>query len=83
MRNKGICVVQYKYDPNTKSFWWGAIEPDLANDIYLNPGFGEFFKTHATCKDADGGYFTIDVRKLMWALRMKPLPKNYWEEVIF
>ena len=72
-------MIQQYYDAETKSFWWGSIQPGLANDIYMHPSFYEFFKTHASCKDADGGYFTITVRKLMWALRMKPLKKEFWE----
>lgn len=80
IKNRGICVIQQRYDANTKSFWWGALDPGLANDIYLNPGFYDFFKEHATTMDRDGGYFTITVRKLMWALRMKPLPKEEWEK---
>jgi len=82
MRGKGLCVIQQRFDPDTKSFWWGHIDADLANAIFVHPDFIEFFKTHATCTDAEGGYFTINVRKLMWALRMKPLPKQYWERDI-
>ena len=72
-------MIQKRYDPITKSYWWGAVDPGLSNDIYINPGFYEYFKAHATEKDGDGLYFTFTVRSIMWALRMKPLPKEEWE----
>lgn len=54
-----------------KTFWWGELDPWLANDIYLNKNFPLFFSQHATT-----GYPIFQVRKVMWALRMKPLPKT-------
>lgn len=35
---------------------------------------------HAGEPDENGIYPTVDVRKLMWALKMKPLTKNDWEK---
>lgn len=79
IKEKGLCVIQQRFDPDTKKFWWGSIDPWLANDIYLAKGFLNYFREKAgTCKD--GLYPTVTVRQIMWALRMKPLRKEYWEE---
>lgn len=81
MKGKGLCVIQMRYDPETKSFYWDEIDPGLANDIFLNPGFGEYFDKHATVNDQNG-FFTVNVRSIMWSLRMKPLRKEWWETYI-
>ena len=39
------------------------------------------FPGNAKRKNKDGLYPTVTVRKLMWALRMKPLKKERWETV--
>lgn len=76
---KGLAVVQERYDARNKHRWYGPVDPWLANDIYLADGFRDYFLKHAgECKD--GLYPSISVRKLMWALRMKPLKKAIWEE---
>lgn len=76
--NLGLAVIQQRFDPIEKVFWWGVLDPWLANDIYLHPRFDEYFSRKAEgCRD--GLYPTVEVRKLMWALRMKPLPKQWWE----
>lgn len=76
----GLAVIQQRYDISTKNTYWTEIDEWLVNDIYLAKGFGEFFMRHAT-EDTDGLYFTVTVRQIMWALRMKPLPKERWETV--
>ena len=43
--------------------------------------FLEYFRENAKRKNKDGLYPTVTVRKLMWALRMKPLKKERWETV--
>lgn len=75
IRGKGICVVQKRYDPVSKSFYWSELDPGLANDIFMAPGFIEYFRAHAT----EGEYYTVSARKIMWSLRMKPLEKEWWE----
>ena len=71
---KGLIVTQLRFDI-LKTFYWDALEAGLANDIYLNKNFSSFFSQNATEKD----YPIFQVRKIMWALRMKPLPKEDWE----
>ena len=78
IKDRGLAVIQQRFDPITKHSWWGRIDPWLANDIYLSSKFIDVFKELAT-KEEDGLYFTISVRKLMWKLRMKPMKKEIWE----
>ena len=47
---------------------------------YLNERFKSVFDEYAE-ESADGLYPTITVRKLMWALKMKPISKERWETV--
>lgn len=44
---------------------------------YLNRGF--FDRRAGT--GTDGLYPTVTIRQIMWALKMKPLPKQPWETV--
>lgn len=71
---RGLIITQKRF--TAKYLYWDAIDPWLANDIYLHPKFPEFFREHATESD----YPIFQLRKVMWALRMKPLPKEFWEE---
>ena len=76
--DKGLAVIQQKFFPTTKSTRWGEIDEWLTDDIYLHPKFKEFFDERAgTC--TDGLYPTVTVRQIMWALKMKPMPKERWE----
>ena len=76
--DKGLAVIQQKFFPTTKSTRWGEIDEWLTDDIYLHPKFKEFFDERAgTC--TDGLYPTVTVRQIMWALKMKPIPKERWE----
>lgn len=76
----GLAVIQQRYDKEEKKTYWGPIDPWLQNDLYLHPDFRSFFLERAgTC--TDGLYPTVTVRQIMWALKMKPLPKNRWESV--
>lgn len=61
-----------------KYFFWSTIDPYLIDDIFAQDKFSEYFKEHAgPC--TDGLYPTVEVRKLMWALSMPPLKKEFWE----
>ncbi len=78
--NKGLVVIQQRFDPETKKTWWDEIDPWLTDSIYLNPGFKQIFEKRAG-EGRDGLYPTVTVRQLMWTLRMKPIPKEKWETV--
>lgn len=76
--NKSLAVIQQRYDKSTKKTWWGEIDPWLTDAIYLHPNFKEYFDARAgTAKD--GLYPTVSIRQIMWALKMKPLPRERWE----
>lgn len=73
---KGLAVVQQRI--NGKKTYWTEIDEWLVDLIYLAKGFKLYFDKVAE-PDTDGLYPTVTVRKLMWTLRMKPLPKERWE----
>ena len=76
--NKGLAVIQQRYDDHTKHTWWTEIDPWLTDTLYLHPGFKDFFdKRSGEC--TDGLYPTVTIRQIMWALKLKPLPKERWE----
>lgn len=78
MGERGLAVIQQRYDPETKYTWWDEIDPWLTDPIYLHPGFIAYFDERAdSCKD--GLYPTVTIRQLMWALKMKPIAKERWE----
>lgn len=78
MGKRGLAVIQQRYNEKTKATEWGEIDPWLTDDLYLHPKFKEFFDDRAgECKD--GLYPTVTIRQIMWAMKMKPLPKERWE----
>lgn len=77
---KGFAVIQQYFNPVDKSTKWSSIRPWIANAIYVNPRFPEYFEKVAR-PATDGIYPTVIVRQAMWALRMKPLKKEPWETV--
>ena len=76
--NKGLAVIQQKFDDETKSTHWTEIDPWLTDVLYLHPKFIDFFNERAK-ESTDGLYPTVTVRQIMWALKMKPLPRQRWE----
>ena len=76
--DRGLAVVQQKYDPNTKKTWWGEIDPWLTDDLYLHDNFRDFFDKRAG-EAVDGLYPTVTIRQIMWALKMKPIKRERWE----
>lgn len=78
IRNKGLAVIQQRFNPKNKHTYWNMIDQDLVDKIYLHPKFKELFDERAG-KAEDGLYPTITIRQLMWALKMKPLPRERWE----
>lgn len=76
---RGLAVIQQRYDKKSKHTWWGPIDPWLANDIYLARGFVDAFDELAAEVDEDLLFPTIEVRKLMWLLKLRPMRKELWE----
>lgn len=74
----GLAVIQQRFDEKTKKTWWGDIDPWLTDMLYLHPKFKEFFDDRSgPC--TDGLYPTVTIRQMMWALKLKPIPKERWE----
>lgn len=73
-------MIQQRFDSDSKTTRWGEVDPWLTDELYLHPGFREFFERRAG-KCTDGLYPTVTIRQIMWALKMKPLPKQRWETV--
>lgn len=76
--NLGLAVIQQRFNTDTKQTWWGAIDPWLNDSLYLHPNFKEYFDERSG-PDMDGLYPTVSIRQMMWALKIKPLPKERWE----
>ena len=74
----GLAVIQQRFDADTKTTWWSEIDPWLTDILYLHPGFKEYFDDRAR-SGTDGLYPTVTIRQIMWALKMKPIPKERWE----
>ena len=80
IEEKGLAVIQQRFDEETKSTWWSEVDPWLTDALYLHPDFREYFDTRAgTC--TNGLYPTVTIRQIMWALKMKPIKKERWETV--
>lgn len=78
INNRGLAVIQQRFNPETKTTWWDEIDPWLTDDLYLHPRFREIFEDRASkCKD--GLYPTVTIRQLMWALKIKPMSRERWE----
>lgn len=75
---KGLAVVQQRFDDRSKSTWWGEIDPWLTDVLYLHPKFKNFFDDRAR-EHTNGLYPTVTIRQIMWALKMKPIPRERWE----
>lgn len=78
--DKGLAVIQQRFDPQRKVTYWSEIDPWLPDALYLHEGFREYFKNRAG-PAIDGLYPTVTIRQIMWALKMKPLKKERWETV--
>lgn len=75
---KGLAIIQQRYDKYTKNTWWEEIDPWLTDMLYLHPGFKEYFENRSgKCKD--GLYPTVTIRQIMWALKIKPISRERWE----
>jgi hypothetical protein len=76
--NKGLAVIQQRFDVKSKTTRWGEIDPWLTDALYLHPKFKDFFEERAS-EGTDGIYPTVTIRQIMWGLKIKPLPKERWE----
>lgn len=79
IEDRGLAVIQQRHNRNTKSTWWGESDPWLTDDLYLNPNFKRYFDERARACSC-GLYPTVSIRQIMWATKMKPLPRERWEQ---
>lgn len=76
--NKGLAVIQQRFNKKTKQTKWEEIDPWLRDIIYTHPKFKQFFDDRAG--EAENGlYPTVTIRQIMWALRLKPIKRERWE----
>lgn len=76
--NKGLAVIQQRFESKTKSTKWTEIDPWLTDILYLHPRFKSYFDDRFG-KATDGLYPTVTIRQIMWALKIKPIPRERWE----
>lgn len=76
--NRGLAVIQQRFDKETKRTWWNEIDPWLNDALYLHPRFKKYFDERSGTA-TDGLYPTVTIRQIMWALKIKPIPKQCWE----
>ena len=81
IEDRGLAVIQQRYNKKDKSTYWTEIDHYLVDDLYLNEHFLEYFDRKAGLKDKNGWYPTVTVRQLMWGMKVKPLPRHPWETV--
>lgn len=80
IKDKGLAVIQQRFDPETKTTYWSEIDLALQDELFLHPNFLLYFQKRAATAN-NGLYPTVTIRQIMWALRLKPLPKQRWETV--
>lgn len=78
IKDKGLAVIQQRYNIHTKATRWTDIDPWLVDALYLHERFKEFFDERSG-ECTDGLYPTVSIRQIMWALKMKPIKKERWE----
>jgi hypothetical protein len=76
--DRGLAVIQQRYNSSTKQTWWGELDPWLTDELYLHDNFRNFFDERSG-EAVDGIYPTVTVRQIMWALKMKPIKRERWE----
>lgn len=77
IKNNGLAVIQQRTD-DKKRTWWSEIDAWLTDTLYLHPGFKAFFDERAG-ECINGLYPTVTIRQIMWALKLKPVPRERWE----
>ena len=78
MGDRGLAVIQQRYNENMKTTWWTEIDPWLTDKLYLHPKFKEYFDDRSR-PVINGLYPTVTIRQIMWALKMKPIKRERWE----
>lgn len=75
---KGLAVIQQRFNEKLKYTWWDKIDLRINIDISNSEIFDGYLRDNAGWP-TDGLYPTVEVRRVMWALRLPPLMKHEWE----
>lgn len=75
----GLAVIQQRWNGRLKHTWWENVDRSIMDYIQYSPLLEDVFYQKAEEADEFGRFPVIEVRKLMWALKMKPMPKQFWE----
>lgn len=78
IKDKGLAVIQQRFDAKAKCVSWTEIDACLVDRLYLHPRFKDYFDNRARAC-TDGLYPTVSIRQIMWGLKMKPLKRQRWE----
>lgn len=78
IKEKGLAIIQQRFISKNKATYWSELDPWLIDQLYLHPDFKKFFDDRAK-ECTDGLYPTVTVRQIMWALKIKPIPRERWE----
>lgn len=62
--DRGLSVIQQRFDKDTKLTWCNDIDPWLTDELYLHTRFKEFFDDRSG-ECTDGLYPTVTIRQLM------------------
>lgn len=76
---KGIAVIQQRFNKRSKIYWWSSVDAELISDILANPYLEQYVENYGDKPNENGLYVTVELRKLMWALHMKRPQKEIWE----
>ena len=77
--DKGLAVIEQRFDQTTKHTYWSEIDEWIVDKLYLNKYFRAYFEKFSGVKSEKGFYPTVTLRQIMWALKMKPLKRKVWE----
>lgn len=75
---KGLCVIQQRFNSSLKYTWWGRIDEKINIDISNSEKLEEYLEEHASYSN-QGLYPTMEVRKMLWALKVHGPAKQFWE----
>ena len=78
MEKKGLAIIQKRFASTDKITWCDEIDTWLTDMLYLHPKFKEYFDSRSE-EPIDGLYPTVTMRQIMWALKLKPIPRERWE----
>lgn len=75
---KGLAVIQQRFNERLKYTWWGRIDETINIDISGRTELDEYLEDNAAYPEK-GIYPHVEVRKMMWALKLPALKKQFWE----